>query len=200
MPDTPLLLASASVIRLQLLQKAGINVTVISAAIDEHAVRASLTAEGASPRDIADTLAELKAAKGAARYPAALVLGCDQILACDAEIFSKPVTPDNARFQLQTLRGQTHQLHTAIVLYHQSEPIWRHLATAQMTMRPFSDAYLEAYLERNWPTIQHSVGGYLLESEGIRLFSATEGDYFGILGLPLLPLLTYLTLRGFVTS
>jgi septum formation protein len=200
MSETPLLLASASAIRLSLLQSAGLAVTAHPARIDEAALRAGLAAEGATPRDMADALAEMKARKLADRFPAALVLGCDQILAQDKRIFAKPDSPDEARQQLQSLRGQTHRLLTALVLYHEARPVWRHIATASLTMRSFSDAYLDAYLARNWPAVRDSVGAYLLEAEGIRLFSAVEGDYFGILGLPLTPLLNYLSLRGFIPS
>lgn len=197
-PD--LILASSSPTRLALLQNTGLSVTAHPARIDEDSIRASLAAENAKPRDVADTLAELKARKIADRNPAALVLGCDQILVLGDKIFAKPTSPDDARHQLQTLRNQTHHLHSAIVLYQEAKPVWRHLATAKLTMRPVSDAFLDDYLTRNWPAIQHSVGAYLLESEGIRLFSAIEGDYFAILGLPMLPLLNYLTLRGFIPS
>ena len=200
MPVTPLLLASASAIRRTLLQNAGLSVTAHPARIDEAAVRAALAIEAAKPRDVADTLAELKARKLALRHPTALVLGCDQVLAFNNQIFGKPATRNDARHQLQTLRHQTHHLHSAIVLYHNAQPIWRHLATAKLTMHNFSDGFLDDYLTRNWPQVSDSVGAYLLESEGIRLFTAIEGDYFGILGLPLLPLLNYLSLRGFIPS
>ena len=198
MPD--LILASTSAIRLQLLQNAGLSVTAFPARIDEDALRQSLTHDQASPRDIADALAEAKAHKLAQRHPDALVLGCDQILALNTRIFTKPATLDDARTQLQTLRAQTHSLLSAAVLYHNAQPIWRHIGTAHLTMRPFTDQYLDAYLTRQWPAVSQSVGGYLLESEGIQLFSAIEGDYFTILGLPLLPFLNYLTLRGFIPS
>ena len=159
-----------------------------------------MRADHANPRDIADTLAELKARKLALRNPTALVLGCDQVLALGDQIFAKPETAAQARHQLIQLRNQTHHLHAALVLYHQGQPIWRHIGTAKLTMRDFTDAYLDAYLSRWWPAVATSVGAYQLESEGIRLFSAVEGDYFTILGLPLLPLLAYLSLRGFIES
>ena len=200
MPTPPLLLASASEIRLTLLRNAGLIVTAQPARIDETAIRLSLQADHANPRDIADTLAELKARKLALRNPTALVLGCDQVLALGDQIFAKPETAAQARHQLIQLRNQTHQLHAALVLYHQGQPIWRHIGTAKLTMRDFTDAYLDAYLSRWWPAVATSVGAYQLESEGIRLFSAVEGDYFTILGLPLLPLLAYLSLRGFIES
>ncbi|OZA06817.1 MAG: septum formation protein Maf [Rhodobacterales bacterium 17-64-5] len=197
---TPLLLASQSAIRLTLLQNAGVTVEAHPARIDEDALRRALQAEDATPHDIADTLAEAKAARLAQRHPAALVLGCDQILALGSRIFSKPETRPEARQNLADLAGQTHHLLSAAVLYHEGAPIWRHVGVARLTMRAASDAYLEAYLDRNWPDIGHCVGAYQLEHEGIRLFSAIEGDYFTILGLPLLPLLNYMSLRGFIPS
>lgn len=196
----PLLLASASTIRLDLLLRAGLTASAHPAQIDESAIRQSLEAESAKPRDIADALAEMKARKLAQKNPTALVLGCDQVLTHNGQIFAKPETVDQARAQLLTLRGQTHQLISALVLYDEAKPIWRHASTASLTMRNFSDAYLTAYLLRNWPQIQTSVGGYKLEEEGIRLFSSVVGDYFTILGLPLLPLLSYLETRGFIDS
>ncbi len=197
---TPILLASASPIRLTLLQNAGLTVTAQPARIDEEAVRASLEAEHATPRDVADTLAELKARKLADKNPDALVLGCDQVLAFKQQVWAKSESRDQARAQLQTLRGETHQLLSALVLYHRAEPIWRHVGQARLTMGQFSETYLDAYLDRNWPQVASSVGAYQLEGEGIRLFSSIEGDYFTILGLPLLPLLSYLSLRGFIAS
>lgn len=197
---TPLLLASQSAIRLTLLRNAGLTVEPHPARIDEQALRAALQAEDATPRDIADALAEAKALKLAQRHPQALVLGCDQILAVGPHIFSKPETRDEARQQLVDLSGHTHQLLSALVLYDKGRPIWRHVDTARLTMRQASPEYLDAYLDRTWPEVGHSVGVYQLESEGIRLFSAIEGDYFTILGLPLLPLLNYLSLRGFIPS
>ena len=200
MPETALLLASASQIRLTLLQNAGLTVTAQPARIDEEAFRASLKASLATPRDVADALAELKARKLSSRNPAALVLGCDQVLALDGEVWSKPSDIIQARRQLQGLRGQTHQLFSALVLYHETRPIWRHIGAARLTMARFSDDYLDGYLARNWPMVASSVGAYQIEGEGIRLFTSVEGDYFTILGLPLLPLLSYLALKGFIAS
>jgi septum formation protein len=195
-----LLLASASAIRLQLLQQAGIESTAMPARIDEETIRQSLESEQAKPQDIADALAEMKARKLAEKHPDALVLGCDQVLAFNDKIYAKPETIDEARSQLQAFRGQTHKLISAIVLYDAGKPIWRHISTAKLTMRNASDTYIDGYLARNWPSIQHSVGGYKLEEEGIRLFTAIEGDYFTILGLPLLPLISYLGTRGFIET
>lgn len=197
---TPLLLASSSQIRLTLLQNAGLNVTAQPARVDEDAIRASLQAEAANPRDVADTLAEMKARKLADRHPAALVLGCDQVLDFHGQVWSKPQDQAEAQRQLQTLRDDTHQLLSALVLYHEGRPIWRHIGQARLTMASFSDTYLDEYLARNWPAVAASVGAYHLEGEGIRLFTSVEGDYFTILGLPLLPLLSYLALKGFIAS
>lgn len=196
----PLLLASASVIRLQLLRNAGLEVTAHPARIDEESIREALQQEAASPRDIADTLAEMKARKLAEKNPEALVLGCDQVLAFNRRVFGKPETPDEARKQLIAFRGQTHQLISALVLYDGGKPIWRHMSEAKLTMRPLSDSYLDMYIGRNWPSLRQTVGSYKLEEEGIRLFSAIEGDYFTILGLPLLPLIGYLGSRGFIAT
>ncbi len=194
----PLLLASASTIRLQLLRNAGLEVTAYPARIDEAAIRAGLEREAALPRDIADALAEMKARKLGDRNPDCLVLGCDQVLEYKGRVWGKPETAEDALTQLHSLRGQTHKLLSALVLYDGGAPIWRHVGEARLTMHPASDAYLSDYVARNWPALQSSVGGYKLEQEGVRLFSAIEGDYFTILGLPLLALLTYLGQRGFI--
>jgi septum formation protein len=196
----PLLLASSSEIRLQLLQKAGLEVSAQPGRVDEDAIRRALQSEGATPRDIADALAEAKARKRSDKNPSALVLGCDQVLAFKDQVFAKPESVDDARTQLRSLRGQTHQLLSALVLYDEGKPIWRHVGQARLTMRSVSDVYVDAYLDRNWDSARHSVGAYKLEEEGVRLFSAIEGDYFTILGLPLLPLLGYLGQRGFITT
>lgn len=196
----PLLLASGSTVRADLLRAAGLQVTALPARIDEATVRDALLAEAAHPRDVADALAEMKAARIADKNPGALVLGCDQVLEFDARVWSKPATRDQARDQIRTLRGHSHSLLSAAVLFDHGQPIWRHVGQARLTMRAVSDAYLDAYLSRNWPAVSASVGAYKLEEEGIRLFSAIEGDYFTILGLPLLPLLSYLALRGFIPA
>lgn len=196
----PLLLASTSAIRRHVLTEAGIGVTALAARVDEEAIRQALLAEGASPQDVADTLAESKARKIADKHPQDLVLGCDQVLDFDRKIMTKAESLDQVRAQLLMLRGKTHRLLSAAVLYDQGRPIWRHVATARLTMRDFSDSYLDGYLARNWPDVSDSVGGYKLEREGSRLFAAIEGDFFTILGLPLLPLMAYLGLRGFIDA
>ena len=191
-----IVLASGSEIRAQLLRNAGLDFDIVVARVDEDAIRASLQAEQATPRDIADTLAELKAQRVAAKHAQALVIGCDQILALGQDIFAKPQTPDDARAQLKSLRGQKHQLLSAAVIYGDGKPLWRHVGVVRLFMRDASDAYIDDYVDRNWDSIQHSVGAYKLEEEGVRLFTRIEGDYFNVLGLPLLELLSYLTLRG----
>ena len=193
-----LILASTSPIRLQMLRAAGLTVEAIAPRVDEASIRDALVAEGAHPRDIADTLAEMKARKVSEKRPGDFVLGCDQVLALDRECFAKPETPDEARDQLRQLRGKSHKLHSAIVAYENAEPVWRHTAESRLTMHQISDAYLDDYVSRNWESIRHSVGGYKIEEEGVRLFSAIAGDHFTILGLPLLPLLAWLGTRGMI--
>ena len=190
---TALVLASGSTIRRTLLENAGVPTEVVPARIDEPAIRASLLAEGAPPRDIADTLAELKARKTAGKMPGRLVLGCDQVLDLDGDLLSKPADPAEARAQLHRLRGRMHRLHSAAVLYRDDRPLWRHVSQVRMHMAQRSDPWIEDYVARNWDEIRFSVGAYQLEAEGARLFSRVEGDYFAVLGLPLIELLNALT-------
>ena len=194
--NTPLILASSSAIRQSLLRNAGLAFETATPRVDEESVRAALLAEGAKPRDIADALAELKATKISARHPAALVIGCDQVLDLGGTLLSKPETVDEARAQLSAMRGKRHDLLSAVVICQAGRPLWRHIGTARMTVRPFSDDWLDGYLSRNWPDIAESVGAYKLEAEGVRLVSRVDGDYFTVPGLPLLDLLSFLTLRG----
>jgi septum formation protein len=191
-------LASTSPIRLQLLRSAGLSVEAVAPRVDEETARLALVAEGAKPRDVADTLAELTARKVSDKRPGDLVLGCDQVLEFDGKVFAKPETPDEARDHLRQMRGKSHRLISAIVAYENAEPVWRHVAEARLTMHEISDAYLDDYVDRNWDSIRHSVGGYKIEEEGIRLFSAITGDHFTILGLPMLPLLAWLGTRGMI--
>jgi len=192
----PLILASASDIRAQLLRQAAVQIEVNPARVDEDMIRASMLAEAASPRDIADALAEMKAARISDKYPGRLVMGCDQVLDFKGRVLAKPETPKEALEQLVELRGERHMLLSAVVIYEDSKPIWRHVGQVRLRMRQSSDAYLAGYVERNWDSIRSAVGAYKLEEEGVRLFHQIEGDYFNVLGLPLLEILAYLTLRG----
>lgn len=191
-----IILASGSEIRKQLLVQAGVDVETIPARIDEHAIRAALEAEDANPRDIADTLAEYKARKISEKRPEALVIGCDQVLEFKGEVLTKAASIEEARKQLLRLRAQRHKLLSAVVVYQGGQPLWRHVGEVRLQMRAFSDSYLNDYLSRNWTSVQQAVGCYKLEEEGVRLFARIEGDYFTVLGLPLVEILNYLTTRG----
>jgi len=194
--ETDLVLASASSARRAMLAQAGLEFTVCPAQVDESAMRDALEAEGVRPRDIADALAEMKALRISRKSPGRLVLGCDQVLDLDGTVMAKPRSAEDVRAQLATLRNRSHDLVSAAVICEDGAPIWRHVGRARLTMRDFSDTWLDGYVARNWPEIGECVGGYKIEAEGVRLFTRMEGDYFTILGLPLLELLSFLTLRG----
>jgi len=194
----PLLLASKSAIRRTLLQDAGIPVEVQPAEIDERAIE-----QCSPPRDAGETaalLAREKARTVAARYPQRLVLGADQTLALGMRRFSKPSDRAGARNQLEALRGRTHELHSAIALAQASSIVWEHRDIARLTMRAFSDQFLESYLDAAGPALTASVGGYQLERLGIHLFERIEGDHSVILGLPFLALLQYFRQAGWLAG
>ncbi len=183
-----------------MLRAAGLTIDTRPARVDEENIRASLKAEGVSIRDMADALAEAKARRIGSAAPDRLVLGCDQTAEVGGKLLSKPASPEEAREQLRALSGQQHRLFSAAVLYEDAKPIWRFVDTVRLHVRPLSDAYIEGYVTRNWESISQSVGGYRLEEEGARLFTRVEGDYFTVLGLPLLPLLSYLGTRGIIET
>lgn len=190
-----LILASKSAARRAVLDGAGVAYEARVAGVDEDAVKASLLAEGAGPREIADALAELKAIRVSAGRPD-FVIGSDQTLDLDGQLYDKAESVEAARERLKLLRGRTHKLHSAVVVAKEGAPIWREVVTASLTMRDFTDAFLEDYLASEGPHALGSVGCYRLEGPGAQLFSRIEGDYFAILGLPLMGLLDLLRRHG----
>lgn len=191
-PLPPIILASESSARRALLSAAGISFSAEPARIDEDAVKQSARAEAASAADTALVLAELKAGRIAQRAPDALVIGADQILVCEQAWFDKPADLAAARMQLRSLRGKTHVLATGVVCHHGGRRVWQHIAQPRLTMRAFSDDFLDAYLTAEGESVLGSVGAYRLESRGVHLFDRIEGNHSDILGLPLLPLLGFL--------
>ncbi|MBK1656763.1 Maf family protein [Paracraurococcus ruber] len=192
----PLVLATASTARQAVLRGAGLAFTAEAAAVDEAAIKESAQAEGIPVEDAAMLLAEAKAQRIARRHPEALVIGADQMLVCDGRWFDKPVGMDGARAHLRALRGRTHELVSALVCWRQGQRVWQHLARPRLTMRDFSDDFLEAYLAAEGEALLSSVGAYRLEGPGVQLFSRVEGEHAAILGLPLLPLLDFLRQHG----
>lgn len=196
MPD--LILASGSAIRAELLTRSRVPFTVRSAPVDEEMIKASLLAEGVRPRDISDALAEAKANRVAVKEPDAFVLGADQVLELDGALLSKVNSKEDATEQLTRLSGQTHKLYSAAVIFHEARPVWRFIGEARLIMRHLSPGFIADYIDRTWTEVQHCVGCYQIEDEGAGLFSRIDGDYHSVLGLPLLPLLTYLIDREVV--
>lgn len=194
----PLILASSSSPRAALLAAAGVAFEVVPARVDEAAIKEALKAEGAPARDIAGALAELKARRVGARLPGRLVLGADQVLVCEDRLFDKPADRAEAADHLRELRGKTHQLLSAAVVCEGETPVWRHVGQARLTMRPFTDAFLDDYLDREGDAVLSTVGAYRFEGLGAQLFQRVEGDHFSILGLPLLEVLGFLRARGIV--
>jgi nucleoside triphosphate pyrophosphatase len=201
-PDSELVLASGSRIRRHMLQAAGLSFTVSPADLDEDALRQPLLdSDGRGDASaIASVLCRAKSEAISAQNPNAFVLGADQTLELDGDLFNKPHSIETARETLKRLRGQTHCLHSAVSLAHQGESVWSTVETAHLTMRAFSDAFLEEYLARVGEAACESVGAYQLESAGLQLFEVIEGDYFTILGLPLLAVMKELRQRGLLMT
>lgn len=194
----PVILASNSAIRAEMLRANGVPFTVAPARVDEDALKSALLAEAAPMRDIADQLAEMKALKVSSRNPGAFVIGADQILVHDGTLISKAESLEELAEILRTLRGSSHLLLSACVIAEDGNPIWRHIGQARLTMHDFSDAFLEDYLDRHGADLLATVGGYKVEEGGASLFTGIQGDYFSVLGMPLLELLAFLRLRGII--
>ena len=188
----PFILASTSSFRKALLANAGLDFTAVAAEIDERAVEAPLAGSGATPEEVAEVLAEAKALAVSERYPGVLVLGCDQTLSLGDAIFHKPADMEAARRHLLALSGKTHQLNSAAVLVRDGETLWRTVSVARLTMRKLDPGFIGRHLARVGPKALQSVGAYQIEGEGIQLFDQVDGDYFTIVGLPLLQLLAAL--------
>lgn len=194
---TPLVLASTSAIRRTLLANAGLAFTAVSPGVDEEVVKAGLLARSATPKDVAQALARVKA-ETVSRDFDGLVIGADQTLDLGGALFDKVASVEAARERLATLRGHTHLLHAGVAVAQGGETVWAETVTTRLVMRDFSDAFLDDYLNRNGEAALSSVGCYHLEGEGVQLFERIEGDYFAILGLPLIGLLAHLRASGLV--
>jgi septum formation protein len=195
-----LILASGSPARRDMLRRAGLTFEVSPAAVDEDAAKASLKAEGATAHELADTLAELKATRVSAQLPGAFVIGADQVLVLDGQWFDKPADRAEAKRNLQSLAGKTHQLVSAAVVVRDGQRLWGHADHATLLMRPLTDAFIDLYLDAAGDAVLGSVGCYQLEGLGAQLFQRVDGDYFTILGMPLLPLLDFLRGHDFIPA
>lgn len=197
-PEKPLILASKSAARQALLRQAGIEFDCQPVALDESAIRLSAENEGASPDEIAVLLAELKGERVAAARPDAMVISSDQLLVCDGKIYGKPKTLEQAKTHISELSGKRHSLISAVMLFDQGKRIWHHIARPEITFHTLSDAQINAYLTYFGDHALASPGSYFLEDAGIHLFADVFGDYYSILGLPMLALLPQLKLHGLV--
>ncbi|MDZ4737979.1 MAG: Maf family protein [Rhodospirillaceae bacterium] len=200
-PGAPaIVLASASRARATMLEAAGVPFAIDAAAIDEDDVKAALVAERATPAQVAETLAELKALRVARRHPGSLVIGADQVLAHDDALFDKPKDRADAARQLATLAGKSHRLYSVAVVVRDGARLWHHGDMAELTMRPLTAEFIDQYLDRAGDAVTQSVGAYQLEGLGAQLFTRVRGDFFTVLGLPLLPLLGFLRGHGVVPA
>ncbi|MCA1242770.1 Maf-like protein [Stappia stellulata] len=197
---TEIILASASRIRGELLRNAGLNIIVDPADVDERAIEEPLLKSGFPPADIAEVLAEAKAQAVSERHPGALVIGADQVLEFEGNRLTKPDDMEAARRQLLAMSGKTHALHSAVTLARDGETLWRHVATVRLKMRDFGPAFVGRYLAQVGEVALTSVGAYQLEGPGVQLFETIDGDYFSVLGLPLLPLLARLREQGAIEA
>lgn len=196
-----LILASGSASRRAMLDAAGVPFEAVRPMVDEEAAKASLRAEGLAPRDLADALAELKALRVSGQVPGALVLGSDSLVAlADGTTLDKPADRADAAAHLARMSGTHHDLTSAAVIVENGRAVWRHVDRARVHVRPLSPAFIEAYLDAEWPAIAGCVGCYRVEGPGVQLFSRIEGSHFTVLGLPLLPVLDYLRVRGVMAS
>jgi septum formation protein len=200
MTGASLVLASASASRARLLEAAGLALLCEPSRVDEDEIKAAFRASGADAADCAMALAEAKALRVSGRRPGALVIGADQMLVCDGRWFDKPADRAEARAHLALLRGRAHELVTAACIARDGAVLWRVLDRPRLVMRRFSDAFVETYLDAVGEAALLSVGAYQLEGPGVQLFAAVEGDFFAVLGLPLLPLLDILRSHGVVPS
>lgn len=196
---TPITLASSSDIRRQMLTAARVPFEATAAGVDEEAVKQGLLAESAPPRDVADLLAELKATRVSARRPG-LVIGADSTVEFEGRLIDKAASLAEARQRLIEFRGKTHLLHSAVVVARDGLPIWREVKSCRMAVRDFSDAWLDGYLAREGEELLYSVGCYRFEGEGVQLFERVDGDYFAVLGMPLIGLLDLLRKHGALES
>jgi septum formation protein len=196
-----LVLASGSASRRAMLEAAGVPFSATSPGVDEDAAKASLRADGVAPRDFADALAELKALRVSQREPEALSLGSDSLVVlADGTILDKPTSRAEAMAHLRAMSGGRHAIVSAAVIAEAGRPVWRHVDRAMLHTRPLSDAFLEQYLDDEWPAIAGCAGCFRIEGLGAQLFARIEGSQFTVLGMPLLPVLDYLRVRGVLTS
>ncbi|WP_174298278.1 Maf family protein [Sphingomonas bacterium] len=198
---SPMVLASGSASRRAMLTAAGVPFEAVAPGVDEEAAKAALRADGRSPRETADALAELKAVKVSARIPDALVLGSDSLVVLDdGAILDKPVSREQAADHLRMMSGRVHDLVSAAVIAQDGRPVWRVVDRARMHVRPLSKGFIAGYLDAEWPAIASCVGCYRIEGPGTQLFASIEGSQFTVLGLPLLPVLDYLRVRGIMAA